>query len=110
MTAPAPLHPNTLAAHLRRRGFVRAAPVDCGPSRLAGFHFARQWRRSGCRTVTAEPGTVILCYRCLKYLCLDGVCFHRAELEKMIAALAPDFEVTEDLGSRVVVRRKGAES
>ena len=104
-----PLHPNTLAAHLRRKGFARAA--------FDGHWISGGFRVSVAMIDVAQHGTV----RTIRGVWLSfrdpddwpaGVRYdRRAELERMIAALAPDFEVAEDLGSRVVVvRQKGAES
>lgn len=102
MTAPKPLHPGTLAAHLRRKGFVKAERDHRHNTVRGGFDIRidRTWpeRRVDCLHLAFDEP---FCWG-------DTRWDRRAELEKMIAALAPEFEVTEDLGSRVVVRRKGS--
>lgn len=94
----APLHPATLAAHLRQKGFRSATRGRAGTCYASGFALASH--PLGVSMRHAEPA------------CFLSPGADREDLEALIAALAPDFEVAEDLGSRVVVRRatKGMES
>jgi hypothetical protein len=92
MSAPEPLHPATLAAHLKRKGFKRAEMKsrnswECA---VSGFAVSRYGDRLMLRVIIASS---------------DKERTHREELDPMIAALAPEFEVAQDLRNRVVVRR-----
>lgn len=89
----APLHPATLAAHLKGAGFLLAKREPYGAYRNSGFGLQ----------VEGNGGIILRFIEARFYK--KKPANHRAELERMIAALAPDFEVAEDLGSRVVVRR-----
>jgi hypothetical protein len=90
VTAARHLHPNTLAAHLKRKGFRNAIRDRAGFCLGAGFALAKHPEGVTMRHI--EPAA-------------HGPVDNRAELMKMVDALGPDFEVAADLRNRVVVRR-----
>jgi len=96
VTAPKPLHPNTLAAHLKRKGFARAFREQGHPWTVGGFLVSAADR---------ESGSLVLRYRDPDFW-PEGVTYDcRAELMRMADELGPEFEVVADWRNRVVVRR-----